>query len=76
MEVWVHWQCEAKPAQTGNTESVLLPQGDVQVAIDLFVVLKFSSTACTLRLYFDPGRSDCWTEVEQRLLPLCSEVCL
>ena len=76
VEVWVHWQCEAKPAQTGNTESVLLPQGDVQVAIHLFVVLKFSSTACTLRLYFDPGRSDCWTEVEQRLLPLCSEVCL
>jgi brefeldin A-inhibited guanine nucleotide-exchange protein len=26
-----------------------------------------------LRLYFDPGRSDCWKEVEQRLLPLCSE---
>merc|ERR1712039_126807 len=36
------------------------------------------SLSCCLRvmfrLYFDPGRSDCWTEVEQRLLPLCSEV--
>ena len=36
------------------------------------------SLSCCLRimfrLYFDKSRSDCWTEVENRLLPLCSEV--
>ena len=36
------------------------------------------SLSCCLRvmfrLYFDKSRSDCWTEIETRLLPLCSEV--
>jgi len=26
------------------------------------------------RLYFDKTRSDCWNEIEDKLLPLCSEV--
>ena len=26
------------------------------------------------RLYFDKSRADCWSEIEERLLPLCSEV--
>ena len=36
------------------------------------------SLSCCLRimfrLYFDKSRSDCWTEIETKLLPLCSEV--
>ena len=36
------------------------------------------SLSCCLRvmfrLYFDQSRSDCWSEIETRLLPLCSEV--
>ena len=27
-----------------------------------------------IRLYLDPGRSDCWSEVENRLIPLAKEV--
>jgi len=26
------------------------------------------------RLYFDKSRSDCWSEIENRLVPLCAEV--
>ena len=54
VEVWVHWQCEAKPAQTGNTEPVLLPQGDVQVAIYCLLCWKslqqLVPSGCTLTL--------------------------
>ena len=36
------------------------------------------SLSCCLRimfrLYFDKARSDCWDEIETKLLPLCSEV--
>jgi len=36
------------------------------------------SLSCCLRimfrLYFDKSRSDCWSEIENRLVPLCSEV--
>ena len=31
VEVWLHWQRQAKLAEAGDTESVLLSEGDVQV---------------------------------------------
>ena len=71
MEVWLHWEREAELAETRNSKLVLLSEDHVQVEeSDPRSVSSYS----VFRLYLDKTRSDCWNEIETKLLPLCSEV--
>lgn len=69
----------ARKFNTGSEQRNLLwKSGFIGNAKPNLLKQETQSLSCCLRvmfrLYFDPTRSDCWPEIEQRLLPLCSEV--
>jgi len=62
----------------GEQRNLLWKSGFIGNAKPNLLKQETQSLSCCLRimfrLYFDKSRSDCWPEIESRLLPLCSEV--
>jgi len=62
----------------GEQRNLLWKSGFIGNAKPNLLKQETQSLSCCLRvmfrLYFDKTRSDCWQEIEGRLLPLCSEV--
>jgi len=62
----------------GEQRNLLWKSGFIGNAKPNLLKQETQSLSCCLRimfrLYFDKSRADCWKEIEERLLPLCSEV--